>query len=139
MTINTCDEKKILINSQILKSIKEMSRPVNTLVIGLFFLLTIFLVDISAQETFKTKPITNHGKKWRIGYLEGGGYSNYQSILRAMTASLMNSGWIESASIPQCKDESETLTLWNFLSTKIKSDYLTFPADAYYTSSWDAT
>ena len=139
MTINTCDEKRILINSQISKSIKEMSRPVNTLVIGLFFLLTIFLVDISAQETFKTKPITNHGKKWRIGYLEGGGYSNYQSILRAMTASLMNSGWIESASIPQCKDESETLTLWNFLSTKIKSDYLTFPADAYYTSSWDAT
>ena len=95
------------------------------------------LIDASAQGVYRTEPVTNHGKKWRIGYIEGGPYSNYQSILKAMTESLMMSGWIELALIPQCKDESETLTLWNFLSTKIKSDYLEFPADAYYTSNWN--
>ncbi|MCK5310916.1 MAG: ABC transporter substrate-binding protein [Desulfobacteraceae bacterium] len=116
-----------------------MSRLINYILVGLMLILTLFLVDVCAQDAFKTTPLTNHGKKWRIGYLEGGAYSNYQSILKAMIESLMNSGWIERASIPKCKNESETLTLWNFLSTKIKSNYLTFPADAYYSSNWDNT
>ncbi len=105
------------------------------MIIGLFCILTVFLTDIFAQEN-KTNPITNNGKKWRIGYLEGGPYANYQSILKAMTASLMDSGWIQRAPIPKCKDESETRTLWNFLSTKIQSDYLKFPSDAYWNSEW---
>ena len=113
-----------------------MGRVVILILICLMLILTMPLIDASAQGVYRTEPVTNHGKKWRIGYIEGGPYSNYQSILKAMTESLMMSGWIERALIPQCKDESETLTLWNFLSTKIKSNYLEFPADAYYTSNW---
>jgi len=82
-------------------------------------------------------PITNNGKKWRIGYLEGGPYANYQMILKNLVKSMMDSGWIQQALIPECRDESETKTLWNFLSTKIQSDYLEFPSDAYWDSSWD--
>ncbi len=113
-----------------------MNRLATSMLIGLILILTIFPIDVTAQETYKTKPITNSGKKWHIGYLEGGPYANYQSILKAMAESLMRSGWIESKSIPDSEDESETLTLWNFLSTKIESDFLEFPLDAYYTSNW---
>ena len=114
-----------------------MIRFVNSMIIGLFCILAVFQMDVCAQEAYETKPITNNGKKWRIGYLEGGPYANYQSILKDMTASLMDSGWIQRAPIPKCQDESETRTLWNFLSTKIQSDYLEFPSDAYWTPEWD--
>ncbi len=113
-----------------------MSRVVNLTVIGLCFVLTVFLIDVCAQMPFETTPITNKGKKWRIGYLEGGPYANYQSILKAMTKTLMDAGWIQHASIPECQDEIETKTLWNFLSTQIQSNYLEFPSDAYWTAEW---
>ncbi len=54
-----------------------------------------------------------------------------------MIEDLMQSGWIEPATIPECQDEAETLTLWNFLSTKIQSDYLEFPSDVYWSSKWN--
>ncbi|MBU0464625.1 MAG: ABC transporter substrate-binding protein [Proteobacteria bacterium] len=114
-----------------------MNRSIKSIAIGILCLLAVFQMDVCAQEAYETKPITNNGKKWRIGYLEGGPYANYQSILKAMTASLMDSGWIQHAPIPKCQDKNETRTLWNFLSTKIQSDYLEFPSDAYWTSEWD--
>ncbi|MBU1695991.1 MAG: ABC transporter substrate-binding protein [Proteobacteria bacterium] len=114
-----------------------MNRSIKSIAIGILCLLAVFQMDVCAQEAYETKPITNNGKKWRIGYLEGGPYANYQSILKAMTASLMDSGWIQHAPIPKCQDKNETRTLWNFLSTKIQSDYLEFPSDAYWTPEWD--
>ncbi|MCK5687141.1 ABC transporter substrate-binding protein, partial [bacterium] len=108
-----------------------MEKLIKSITIGIICIFTVFLVDLHAQGD-GTDPITNSGKKWRIGYVEGGPYSNYQAILKSMIEDLMNSGWIEPAAIPECQDEVETLTLWNFLSTKIQSDYLEFPSDAYW-------
>jgi len=114
-----------------------MGRFVNLMIVGLFCILTVFLLDVCAQEVYETTPKTNNGKKWRIGYYEGGPYSNYQSILKTIVVSLMDSGWIQHAPIPKCQDESETRTLWNFLSIKIQSDYIEFIPDAYWTSKWN--
>lgn len=116
-----------------------MSRVIKLTAIGLYFVLSAFLIDVCAQMPFETPPITNKGKKWRIGYLEGGPYANYQSILKAMTRTLMDAGWIQPASLPKCRDEIETRTLWNFLSTQIQSNYLEFPPDAYWTAEWRDT
>lgn len=114
-----------------------MSRFIKSVIICLIYTFFVIASNIYAQETDFTKPITNNGKKWRIGYVEGGPYSNYQSILKAMTANLMDLGWIKHLPIPDSKDDSETKTLWTFLSTKVQSDYLEFPLDAYFTSQWD--
>ena len=115
-----------------------MEKLIKSITIGIICIFTVFLVDLHAQGD-GTDPITNSGKKWRIGYVEGGPYSNYQAILKSMIEDLMNSGWIEPAAIPECQDEVETLTLWNFLSTKIQSDYLEFPSDAYWSNKWSDT
>ncbi len=112
-----------------------MDRSIKVITIAIICILALFLTDILAQENEIT-PITNNGKKWRIGYLEGGSYPNYQSILIHMIQNFMDSGWIEPATIPKCKDESETKTLWDFLSTKIQSDYLEFPPDNYWNAQW---
>lgn len=116
-----------------------MRRLLHSIALGLFCIATVFLMDVCAQETNETTPLTNHGRKWRIGYVEGGPYANYQSILHAMIEHLMSSGWIQPASMPECLDDSETRTLWNFLSTEIESKYLEFPPDAYWTPKWDNT
>ena len=113
-----------------------MNRSAKSIKIGIICVIAVFLLSISSYGD-ETNPVTNNGKKWRIGYLEGGPYFNYQSIFKAMIKQLMHSGWIQHAPIPKCQDKNETRTLWNFLATKIQSDYLEFPSDAYWTFQWD--
>lgn len=84
------------------------------------------------------KPVRKaDGRKWRIGYLEGGPYENYQATLRAFITRLAETGWIEIPAFPQVNDNAETRTLWNWLSADIKSDFLEFPADAHWTGEWN--
>ena len=80
-------------------------------------------------------PTTNNGKKWRIAYYEGGPYIDYQQIFTETIQGLMRLGWIEIAEIPPQKGE-ETKTLWQWLSTKAKSNYLEFAKDGYYSADW---
>ncbi len=113
-----------------------MKRLVRSIVIILFF-LSLFGSEAFSQVESDVKPVTNQGKKWRIGFVEGGPYSNYQKILKAMTLNLMASGWIQPQAVPVSLDESETRTLWTFLSQTIKSDYLQFLPEAGWTCGWD--
>ncbi len=105
---------------------------------GIIILSIVFMsINVYAADI---QPVTNNGKKWRIGYLEGGPYFNYQSILKDMIESLMHSGWIEKAPIPECKSEGNTRCLWEFLATKTYSNYLEFSLNNYWSFNWeDAT
>ncbi len=107
--------------------------------IALLF-VCIFLTGMSAQSadkgTFSTAPKTNDGKKWRIGYYEGGEYIDYQKILTATVKGLMELGWIEPAEIPRQKGE-QTKELWAWLAANLKSRYVEFVKDAHYSANWD--
>jgi len=102
----------------------------------------IFLAHVSVwaadKGNFSTDPKTNEGKKWRIGYYEGGKFINYQTNLIATIRGLIKLGWIETTDIPP-QEGSETKTLWNWLSTKAKSKYIEFVKDAHYSANWDKT
>lgn len=87
------------------------------------------------KSIFSMEPATNKGKKWRIAYYEGGSYIDYQQIFNETIRGLMKLGWIEVAEIPPQKGE-ETRTLWNWLASKAKSNYLEFPKDGYYSADW---
>lgn len=87
------------------------------------------------KKAFSMEPTLNNGKKWRIAYYEGGPYIDYQQVLTETVRGLMQLGWIVTAELPKQKGE-ETKTLWLWLATKAKSDYLEFPKDAYYSSEW---
>ncbi|RJP80894.1 MAG: ABC transporter substrate-binding protein [Desulfobacteraceae bacterium] len=88
-------------------------------------------------EKYSTAPISNQGRKWRIGYLEAGPYINYPMNLRALTAAFVELGWMESIDLPQQQDENDTRKLWKALSKNAKSRYIEFPADAYWSCNWD--
>jgi len=103
-------------------------------------LLCVFLTPVSVlaadKEDFSTAPKTNNGKKWRIGYYEGGDYIFYQHNLIAMVRGLMDLGWIEKADIPSQEGE-QTWRFWDWLATESKSNYIEFVKDAHYSHFWD--
>jgi len=94
-------------------------------------------VPVMAAE-FATTPKDNQGKKWHIGYYEGGEYIDYQKSLVATVYGLMDLGWIDNTAIPSSLITGEqTKEIWNWLATDASSKYLEFVKDAHYTSGWD--
>lgn len=101
--------------------------------------LLTYLSGVSAfagdKSIFAMEPTTNHGKKWRIAYYEGGSYTDYQQVFTETVHGLMKLGWIEVAELPKQEGE-ENKVLWEWLATKAKSEYLEFPKDAFYSADW---
>lgn len=87
-----------------------------------------------AGDQFPTAPVLNQGKKWRCAYYEGGSYPDYQVIFLATVAGLIKRGWVEPMEFPEyTKDHGE---FWRNFSAIVKSDYLDFVADAFYSSDF---
>jgi ABC-type uncharacterized transport system substrate-binding protein len=106
------------------------------------FMLSALLAPVSSTQAGEPNkdsvaPTTNKGKKWRMGYVEGGPYQDYQAVLKALVDGLVEIGWIEKRSSPQPLDEQETLTLWSWLASEVPSDYLEFVADGYWSAGWE--
>lgn len=103
----------------------------------LFFCL-ISSVSVMAADKgdFSVKPVTNNGKKWRIGYFEGGEYVNYQLNFLGIVRGLMDMGWMEKVKIPEQSGE-QTAQLWQWLANSTQSRYIEFVKNAHYTGSWD--
>ncbi|RZB35605.1 MAG: hypothetical protein SRB2_02902 [Desulfobacteraceae bacterium Eth-SRB2] len=89
------------------------------------------------NHKYSTQPITNKGEKWRIGYLEGGPYSNYPTNLRALVEALSEMRWIDEADLPPQTSEDDTSQLWAWICEKTKSKYIQFISDAYWSSNWE--
>ncbi len=82
-------------------------------------------------------PRTNAGRKWRVGYYEGGPWVDYQDILASIVRSFMDMGWVRPAVLPQPSRDSDSSVLWRWLSEGIRSEYIDFVDNAYWSSGWD--
>jgi ABC-type uncharacterized transport system substrate-binding protein len=110
---------------------------VKTLTVALaVVLLTNVPVSAKNDKQFSVTPDTNKGKRWRIGYHEGGAYGDYQKVFIATMQALMAMGWIEKIEIPPQEGE-QTKDLWNWLASNAKSKYIEFVKDAHYSANWD--
>lgn len=95
---------------------------------------TLFTTDAGS---FRTAPTANsNGKKWRIGYYEGGPYINYPANLKAIAKGLAKLGWMNDIRFGKPDDPADSLIVWLALS-KAKSDYLRFVKKAYNSADWD--
>ncbi|WP_028572462.1 ABC transporter substrate-binding protein [Desulfonatronum lacustre] len=103
--------------------------------IGMICLLT-FATSASWAQDADTAPRDNNGQKWRIGYLEGGAFPDYEVIFLRIVAGLMDLGWIKAASLPTEYDPDHRRT-WEWVADNIQSDYLEFVKDAFYTSEFN--
>lgn len=87
-------------------------------------------------DHFSTAPAKRLEGKWRIGYYEGGPYVTYVETLEATIRGLMNTGWIEPATLP-ARDGESSAALWTWLATKARSEFLEFVPDAHYSANWE--
>ncbi|MCP4353696.1 MAG: ABC transporter substrate-binding protein [Desulfobacterales bacterium] len=100
-------------------------------------IIILFTLTVSVGFAQQTEPMRNEGKKWRIGYLEGGSFYNYPPNLTAFVLSLADAGWLRRPTIPSQKGEADAKVIWDWLAANVKSRYLEFPKDAFYSSNWD--
>lgn len=94
------------------------------------------LSEKKTETKFSVTPVQKSGGKWRIGYLEGGDYGEYHRTLDATIRSLMDLGWIEHQNLPSLEDSSSQ-ALWEFYGKNLKSQFLEFAPDAFYSAAWD--
>ncbi|MBL6988654.1 MAG: ABC transporter substrate-binding protein [Bacteriovoracaceae bacterium] len=104
----------------------------------LCLLLWLLCFEVLANKAItSTKPKTNNGKKWRLGYLEGGSYKDYPPTLRNTVMSLMEIGWINTTTIPKFKNAKDSKALWLWLSSNIRSNFIEFVSDAHWNFEWE--
>lgn len=114
-----------------MKILRKMS-----LMIGLAIVFGSISGYAADKGNFSAKPATNNGKKWRIGYYEGGPYIDYPKSLIATVNGLIELGWASPVEIP-FQNITQTQELWTWLATQLKSEYIEFVADAHYSANWD--
>ena len=113
-------------------------RAVKMLAMFLTMLLCVSgpLASASDQGVFSVDPVKNGEQRWKVGYYEGGEYTDYQKILIETVKGLVKLGWIEPVTIPVQEGE-QTDQLWKWLSTEVSSEYIEFVSDAHYSAGWD--
>ncbi len=105
----------------------------------LCLLLSSSVVQAARDDHFSARPLPRQdGSLFRIGYLEGGPYVDYQKTLRATVTALVELGWMEPLTLPPFKDPNATRPLWEYLVDHAQSKYIRFLKDGYYTSGWNA-
>lgn len=118
-----------------------IKKSVKLFFIAGFFLLSMhcFFQTCSAEEkstSFSTTPIKKSNGKWRIGYIEGGNYNEYHRNINATIKGLMSLGWIDKSQLRPLRNFTGE-SLWEYYSNALKSEYLEFVPDGFYTAEWN--
>lgn len=105
----------------------------------ILFCLALFCLLTTAAFARNTSaaPQDNNGQKWRIGYLEGGSFPDYEIIFLKIVSALMDLGWIEPMTLPEEYDPDHK-RMWEWVADNALSDHVEFVRDAFYTSGFNA-
>ena len=86
------------------------------MIIGILLILFLGASCSIKKDDVSTKPQSNNGKKWRVGYLEGGPFVGYAMTLKALVQGLSELGWVEEIQFPAQSDETTTEELWTWMA-----------------------
>jgi ABC-type uncharacterized transport system substrate-binding protein len=112
-----------------------MIRSLYALVAALFIISTS-PAALFAEGDADLAPVLNQGRKWRIGYYEGGSYVNYPANLKTIVAGLAELAWMAPLTIPDMPDSTASKPVWDYLVQHAHSDYLEFVPDGYWSAHW---
>jgi len=79
-------------------------------------------------------PKKSFDKKKGIAFYEGGEFIVYTELAKAVVNRLAICGWLEPIDMKRFDNSKE---LWEYLSDNVKSDYIEFKKDAYFSSDWE--
>lgn len=93
----------------------------------------LFLPSLTAAAT---PADSGQDKVWRVIYVEGGPFSDYQRILRGLTLGLQERGIIDNGQVPVPQDSEEVKGMWAWLAANAGGSRLRFMPDGFYSSGW---
>jgi len=104
------------------------------------FMVMVLALSFAGAVFAQNFPVTpKHkadGSKFRIAYLQGGPYFEYDQVFLAVVLQLRKLGWLESMNIPS-RYTKDARGIYEFLSTNSKiSKYMEFSPDAFYDGNW---
>ncbi len=94
-------------------------------------------VSVCLAQTPSVTPPDSTERKFRIGYLEGGQFPDYQIIFFRTLEGLMELGWIKPMELPDEYDPDHS-RMWAWVTDNVRSDYIEFVQDAFYSSDFNA-
>lgn len=93
-------------------------------------------VDVQSEDRFSTQPTMHQGRKWRIGYYEGGPYVNYPANLCALLKGLKELGWLKNE-IPEIQTgSSDAKSFWEAIAS-MSEPYLQFESQSFWSAKWN--
>lgn len=104
----------------------ETFRTFRSLLFVLLFLLIAGSGHAQAEE-----------KVWRVLYVEGGPFSNYQQTLAQTARGLEKLGLIDNGQVSIPKDTESTSAMWLWLADHARGR-IKFLRDGHYSAEWDA-
>jgi hypothetical protein len=75
-------------------------------------------------------------KVWRVLYVEGGPFSNYQNTLAHTARGLEKLGLIDNGQVTVPANSESSLEMWQWLSENAKGR-IQFLRDGHYSAEWD--
>lgn len=78
-------------------------------------------------------------KVWRVAYVEGGPFADYQRVFQGLALGLASRGMIEHGNVPIPSDTESTHAMWDWLTANAGGQNLYFPPDGFYSANWDAS
>ena len=77
-------------------------------------------------------------KVWRIAYVEGGPFVDYQKVLRGVAVGLQRLGLIQNGAVPLPKNSEDVSVMWEWLARNAGGTRVRFLTDGFYSADWDA-
>ena len=106
----------------------------------LLFLLTFFCLLCTGSFLTRLQAAPPDGDKlpkvWRVIYVEGGPFSDYQRILRGLTLGLQERGLIDNGQPPLPKDSEDVKGMWEWLAAHAGGTRIRFLPDGFYSAGW---
>lgn len=76
-------------------------------------------------------------KVWRVIYVEGGSYTDYQQIFAGTIRGLAKLGLIPNGNVPVPKGTESTKGMWDWLVANANGGRIEFLPDGHYSAEWD--
>ena len=77
-------------------------------------------------------------KVWRVAYIEGGPFVDYQKVLRGVALGLQRMGLIRNGAVPLPENSESVSGMWEWLAHNAGGTKVRFLTDAFYSADWDA-